>query len=299
MWDIPEWLSILLLLGAALLLLYLGARYRHRKLRSGSDESAARLLEPRPAPPSSPLARPVRYPVVLVHGWAGFDQLALPGGPQAYFRGVRGALEAHGHAVYIARVAPLSGIQRRAEQLAAQLAAYDVPKVNIVAHSMGGLDARYAISQLGIAGRVASLCTIGTPHHGTPLLAGRIHAGSMLVFRQLKSLLAADFEGLSDIAEAPMEAFNELVLDVPAVDYFCYLGAVSREHVHRLLLPSYTYLRKRCGDNDGLVPAASQQWGECLGTIDADHWSQIGWFGEFDAPGFYSDLARLLAERGY
>src|SRR5207249_8887306 len=41
--------------------------------------------------------------------------------------------------------------------------------VNIVAHSMGGLDARYAISQLGLGGRVASLITIGTPHLGTPL----------------------------------------------------------------------------------------------------------------------------------
>ena len=39
-------------------------------------------------------------------------------------------------------------------------------KVNIVAHSKGGLDARYAITHLGLADRVASLTTINTPHRG-------------------------------------------------------------------------------------------------------------------------------------
>lgn len=43
-------------------------------------------------------------------------------------------------------------------------------RLNIIAHSMGGLDARYyAISWLGLAERVASLTTIGIPHLGTPL----------------------------------------------------------------------------------------------------------------------------------
>lgn len=39
-------------------------------------------------------------------------------------------------------------------------------KVNVIAHSMGGLDARYLISALGET-RVASLTTISTPHAGS------------------------------------------------------------------------------------------------------------------------------------
>ena len=39
-------------------------------------------------------------------------------------------------------------------------------KVNIIAHSKGGLESRYAISQLGLSPYVASLTTINTPHHG-------------------------------------------------------------------------------------------------------------------------------------
>ena len=59
-------------------------------------------------------------------------------------------------------------------------------KVNIIAHSMGGLDARYAIAKLGLADRVASLVTIGTPHLGTPLANLGARLSDLL---RLKSLL--------------------------------------------------------------------------------------------------------------
>ena len=39
-------------------------------------------------------------------------------------------------------------------------------KVNIIAHSKGGLDCRYAISELGISKYVASLTMINTPNRG-------------------------------------------------------------------------------------------------------------------------------------
>ena len=41
--------------------------------------------------------------------------------------------------------------------------------VHLIGHSLGGLDSRFLISKLGMADRVLSLTTIGTPHHGTPL----------------------------------------------------------------------------------------------------------------------------------
>ena len=43
-------------------------------------------------------------------------------------------------------------------------------KVNIIAHSKGGLDARYLISGLHMEDKVASLTTISTPHRGSELL---------------------------------------------------------------------------------------------------------------------------------
>ena len=47
--------------------------------------------------------------------------------------------------------------------------AYNYDKLNVVAHSMGGLDMRYAIAHLDIAEKIESLTTVATPHHGTYL----------------------------------------------------------------------------------------------------------------------------------
>jgi hypothetical protein len=68
--------------------------------------------------------------------------------------------------------------------------------------------------------------------------------------------------------------------------------------LYPLLLPTYLYLSDRAGENDGLVPTASQPWGELLGRVDADHWAQIGWSATFDAQAFYADLLRELTARG-
>lgn len=42
-------------------------------------------------------------------------------------------------------------------------------KVNIIAHSKGGLDCRYALAKLGTDQYTASLTTINTPHRGANL----------------------------------------------------------------------------------------------------------------------------------
>ena len=66
-----------------------------------------------------------------------------------------------------------------------------------------------------------------------------------------------------------------------------------------LLLPSYLYLARCAGPNDGLVPAESQRWGEVLATVQADHWAQIGWSSRFDARACYVQLFELLRARGH
>src|SRR5215470_2557518 len=96
-------------------------------------------------------ARP-RHPVVLAHGFLGFDEIA----GQAYFRGIASHLSAMGAEVHTPRVPPAASVAKRAEKLAELVRALPAERVNIVAHSMGGLDARYAISRLGLGPKVAS-----------------------------------------------------------------------------------------------------------------------------------------------
>jgi len=249
----------------------------------------------RRAPPVLSLPRPrrpTRYPVVLAHGFGGFDGIALRGLRIAYFRGVAERLRASGVDVHVLRVSPLAPIASRALQLAAQIERLGAERVNIVAHSMGGLDARYAIARLGMAARVASLTTIGTPHHGTPLA----DLGSSLIAGALGGVPAV-IGAIRDLCPRQMASFNEEIDDDPGVAYGCIVTAARR--VNALLLPGYYFLQRRAGDNDGVVPASSQRWGAVWGELDVDHWGAVGWSSAFDAAAFYERLARDLGQRGF
>ncbi|MDB4973141.1 MAG: Protein of unknown function hydrolase domain protein [Myxococcaceae bacterium] len=295
---------VALLLGVALL----RSRQRRRRL-----ERARTLLLPSAPEPAtaaglaaaSPLVRlgkpaPTRHPILLAHGWFGFERIGMPQLGHDYFRGVRGRLEALGHRVHVARVSPIGSIGLRATQLARQVELLG-PRVNIIAHSMGGLDARLAIARHGLGPRVASLTTIGTPHQGTPLADMALALGDFRRLRRLLDTVGLNVDGLYDVSTLRMREFNRLVLDSPEVAYGSVVCAVnlSTLGVHAMLSPSHSYLLRKAGPNDGVVPALSQLWGEALGEVDADHWAQIGWSGGFDVHGFYARLAERLAERGF
>ena len=110
-----------------------------------------------------------RYPILLVHGFMGFDEVLFVD----YFYRIRADYQKDCIQVFTPSVSPLDYISVRAKQLAVHvdeiLELTGAAKVNIIAHSMGGLDARYLISTMGYADKVASLTTVGTPHRGSPV----------------------------------------------------------------------------------------------------------------------------------
>jgi triacylglycerol lipase len=260
---------------------------------------AARVAIRRFRPRQLPAARLVRrrHPVVLAHGILGFDELGLGPARVSYFRGIVRRLETLGYEVHTARVPPLAPIQVRAERLAEIVRSLDGERVNLVAHSMGGLDARYAISRLGLGDRVASLITIGTPHRGTPIA----DLGAELM-RRLRLDVALgplfDVRALHDLTTSRMLAFNRAVRDVPGVQYLSVVARAPRNAVHPLLRPAFHWLDRTVGENDGLVPARSQRWGQVLREIEADHWSQIGWSSGFDALALYDEILKELRTLG-
>ncbi len=239
-----------------------------------------------------------RHPIVLVHGLLGFDSIQIAGRRHEYFRGIRGPLRRLGSEIHILEVSPLSSIAVRATDLAEQIRRLQAERVNIVAHSMGGLDARYAISELGLSSRVASLTTIGTPHRGTP-----IADLASLLLRRLARVpsMAPAFEAIWDLSMERMEEFNRRFEDAPGVSYTCFVASIKggARRVSPPLLPGYFFLSRQAGDNDGLVPVVSQRWGDVLGEIDVDHWGQVGWARGFDAVSFYEGVVHRLAERGF
>jgi triacylglycerol lipase len=236
-------------------------------------------------------------PVILVHGLFGFDRIAKI----HYFRGLvdhLATLGCHAHAV---RLPPAGSVPERARVLADKIAALPHDRVDIIAHSLGGLDARYALAHCGLAPRVRSLVTIGTPHHGTPL-ANLAHGGPLAIGRKAIAALGIPLAALDWLSPAALEKFNAEVPDAPGVRYACVVGGIRESGVPLAIAPAHAYLRRLAGPNDGLVPIASQFWGETLAEIEADHFAQIGWnLGvrkTFDALGLYAFVVARLGDVG-
>lgn len=250
------------------------------------------------------------YPVVLHHGFFGFDSI----GPLDYYYGVAADLRAHGETVLEVSIDPIQSSEVRGHELAAfvdmALAATNACKVNVIAHSQGGLDVRYVIGTLHYGDRIASVVTIATPHRGTavadsvlgltggmssPLLDFFAHiVGRVLFSPSEDSDLVASLHSLSVANVAAFDAANP---DDPRVAFYSIAGRSNLDRataecadglwpnpahddpIDPLLSATGSALR---GDvfsptpNDGLVTVASAKWGTFLGCIPADHFDEIG-----------------------
>jgi triacylglycerol lipase len=255
----------------------------------------------RPAPErEAPRGPPL--PVVLVHGLFGFDRIGVPGARFDYFRGIAKHLETLGCHAHAVRLPMARSIPTRAKELVAAIEALPHDRIDLVAHSLGGLDARYALAHLGLARRVRSLVTVGTPHRGSPL-ADLVVRGPIGWAHKVIRAVGIPIEAVEWLTTAALERFNREVPDAPGVRYACVVGGIHRAETSLplVLVPAHAYLRKVAGDNDGVVPVASQYWGETLAEIEADHFAQIGWrMGlrtTFDALGLYAFVIARLGDR--
>ena len=109
-----------------------------------------------------------RYPLLLVHGFAMKDTFFMRS-----FGRIDRILRIQGHQVFTSKIDAVGNVESNARQLKEEIdricAETGAEKVNIIAHSKGGLDAKYMIQHLGMADRVASLTTLCTPFKGSPI----------------------------------------------------------------------------------------------------------------------------------
>ena len=109
-----------------------------------------------------------KYPIILVHGIALKEFKFLKS-----FGEIDRILKIQGYTVYKATTDGFGSVENNAMQLKEQilkiLEEENVDKVNIIAHSKGGLDSKYMILNLGMEECVASLTTLCTPHKGSPI----------------------------------------------------------------------------------------------------------------------------------
>jgi triacylglycerol lipase len=181
------------------------------------------------------------YPIVLAHGFDGSTTNRWS------FNGVADALRDAGFAVHEAEVAPYRAPSVRALELRDHvddaLREFGAAKVHIIAHSMGGLDARELISVLGYGDRVASLTTIASPHRGTAVadLAVQVLPSSGVANDAVNAIASAwaltftdpaladsDVRGaLTALTTDAMTAFNASHPDDARVHYQSWAGVSS------------------------------------------------------------------------
>ena len=264
--------------------------------------------------------------LVLHHGIFGFAQVA----DVVYFNGVKDRLTATvpGLRVLVTQVAPAGGIALRGGQLGEQILQALQPggildpneKVHIIAHSMGGLDARFLLSpdnSNNLSERVTSLTTISTPHKGSPIadvlveIKNSISIEERLLDHALRAALEhADIPagGLDDLTTAGVAKFNDQFRDNAGTKKFSVagigrgitvFGIIPLDTCAVLRLP-YRIIKDRTEgeDNDGLVSLSSATWGVGPELWPADHVDEVGHnldLGAHAAPAHFDHLAKYQA----
>lgn len=236
--------------------------------------------------------------IVFVHGILGFSSHRILGKDICYFRHLPQHLRDFPRAIHFPALPSVGSIKERARALADYLDNLNVEQIDLIAHSMGGLDSRYLIHSLDSRQRIRSLTTIATPHRGSPIAS--LVLGNNGLFSALLRRISTP--GLHDLTPEACARFNREVTDRPDVRYRSFAGVRPTDEMPLVFRPWTGSIQDSSGDNDSQVPLTSAIWGEFKGRLRADHLELAGWrFGwrntdklrPFDHLGFYR---QLLAE---
>ena len=245
------------------------------------------------------------HTIVLAHGLFGFGNpdflgLILPIHlPVQYFNGIEALFSQKGIVVAQPQVASVGTVLTRAETLASVIKSLPAGRVDIIAHSMGGLDARHALSNIpGVAGRVTSLTTIGTPHLGSPV-ADAVSRHGENIRENIPPSVFAQIGAISDLTEGAAETFNAKTVDKKEVKYFNIAGDASKSSSNEFLFQlaeSFWKFSNKVSDGVVLRDSALYPGHIHLDDWPVDHLGEIGWSSPkklFPSPGDFYPVGHL------
>ena len=256
-----------------------------------------------------------KYPIILVHG------IALK---QVFFMNAFGKIARRlsdaGNKVFIAPIDGFGTVESNAAQLKSfvnkVLEECGAEKVNVIAHSKGGLDTKYMIAELDMEDAIASLTTLCTPHRGSVIashiwdlpmpiksfIAFWINAFYKIVMRDERpdSMKACDQLRIVDESEETLR-FSYKV--------YCQSYSTTVERMRDcfvMALPMKLYKHFENVENDGLVSENSARFGNYKGRcldIPVSHSQIVDFMAKKNQKekiyGFYNKICDELAEMGF
>ena len=261
-----------------------------------------------------------RYPLLLVHGVFFRDYRYVN-----YWGRIPKELQRNGATVYYGQQQSAAAVEDSGRELAERIRQIveetGCGKVNIIAHSKGGLDSRAAIAHQGMGPYVATLTTINTPHRGCIFaeyllgkvpeavrrrIAGTYNAAMRRMGDENPDFLAA----VTDLTASACAERNAVTPDDPGVVYESVMSYCRRaQHGKFPLNMTHPIVKHFDGKNDGLVAVDSARWGsrftllEPTGKRGISHGDVVDLNREnirgFDVREFYVGLAADLKRRGY
>ena len=261
-----------------------------------------------------------KYPLLLVHGVFFRDSKYLN-----YWGRIPAELEKNGAIIYYGNQQSAASVADCGKEISERISKIvqktGCEKVNIIAHSKGGLDCRYAISKFCADKWVASVTTINTPHRGclfAEYLLSKLPENSRNLIAQEYNLALKklgdnnpDFlAAVNDLTVSSCKKRNETIVDVPGVFYQSVGSKLNKATSGKFPLNfSYHLVKHFDGLNDGLVSTDSFAWGEIStlltvsGSRGISHGDMIDLnrdnIDEFDVREFYVNLVHDLKNRGF
>lgn len=258
---------------------------------------------------------PLKYPIILVHGIIAYDRESIIN----FWGGIPETLREKGVEVFFGNTDAWGDYESNAlilkETIEKILLETKKEKVNIIAHSKGGIDARYFIWKYDFGDRVASLTTISTPHHGSEL-ADLIYKQKIIHTALAKKALKVFGEFYGDtnpdmynvnyqLTTEKMKEFNEKVTMDGRVYYQSLYTTINNLFDDLILFRTYTYIKSVSGRNDGIVSEYSAKWGNNITEIqkgishidmmDLKKHHKPG----INIPDIYVNIVKELSEKGF
>ncbi|MBE6616886.1 MAG: triacylglycerol lipase [Ruminococcaceae bacterium] len=260
-----------------------------------------------------------KYPIVLVHGvffrdskyinyWGRIPESLKLNGAEIFYGNHQSALSVADSAAEL-----VEHIKKILQKTGAE-------KVNVIGHSKGGLDTRYAIHNLGADKYIASLTTVNSPHRGCefadylldkiPVDIQKKVAGAYNIMARHLGDTTPDF--MAAVQDLRASVCTEFDKNTPKPEgILCQsIGSIQKNSTSGRfpLNLSYLMVNNFGGENDGLVTADSFEWGDKytllrpIGDRGISHMDVIDLaredIPEFDVREFYVELVADLKNKG-